>query len=97
VLLDVSTNHIGPEGNYLARSGHTFLAESTPRRGGGRAQTTDDADSDEVPAFARRHTRFFGSRSINRRLLPSRAAGSETSARNMLEELTEAVHAQGDG
>ena len=49
VLLDVVYNHLGPEGNYLARFGPYFTrAYNTPW---GAAVNFDDRDSDEVRRF----------------------------------------------
>src|ERR1700676_168912 len=49
VILDVVYNHLGPEGNYLAKFGPYFTNRyHTPW---GDAVNLDDADSDEVRRF----------------------------------------------
>ena len=49
VILDVVYNHLGPEGNYLAKFGPYFTAKyHTPW---GEAVNLDDRDSDEVRRF----------------------------------------------
>lgn len=49
VILDVVYNHLGPEGNYLAKFGPYFT--NRYRTPWGEAVNLDDADSDEVRRF----------------------------------------------
>ena len=49
VILDVVYNHLGPEGNYLAKFGRYFT--NRYRTPWGDAVNLDDADSDEVRRF----------------------------------------------
>ena len=94
VVLDVVYNHIGPEGNGLAKFGPYFTGRyKTPW---GQALNFDDAHSDEV-----RH--FFISNALewitdyhfDALRLDAVHAILDHSALNFLEELAKAVHEQG--
>lgn len=90
VLLDVVYNHLGPDGNYLARFGPYFTdAYSTPW---GDAVNLDQAGSDQVRQFLidnalmwLRHYHLDGLR------IDAAHAIFDTSALHFLEELQQAV------
>jgi len=92
VLLDVVYNHLGPDGNYLAEFGPYFSARyKTPW---GAALNLDEAGSDEVRQFFVDNARmwieeyhFDGLR------LDAVHELYDASARHLLQELSEAVHA----
>jgi len=92
VLLDVVYNHLGPDGNYLGEFGPFFTKRyATPW---GAAVNLDDAGSDEVRQFIienacmwLREYHFDGLR------LDAVHALFDESARHLLQELAEAVHA----
>jgi maltooligosyltrehalose trehalohydrolase len=95
VLLDVVYNHIGPEGNYLEAFGPYFTHKyATPW---GRALNYDDADSDEVRRFVIDNALYWITEyHIDGLRLDAVHGIFDFSAAHILEELTQAVHTQGD-
>ena len=94
VLLDVVYNHLGPDGNYLARFGPYFTSHwKTPW---GDAINYDAADSDEVRAFVIENAlmwlRDYGFDGLR---LDAVHAIIDERAKHLLEELAENVAALG--
>jgi len=92
VFLDVVYNHVGPEGNYLDQYGPYFTeAYRTPW---GRAVNYDGADSDAVRAFVVENARYWVHEyHLDGLRLDAIHGIFDFSARHILAELTEAVHA----
>lgn len=95
VVLDVVYNHLGPEGNVLARLGSYFTdGYRTPW---GEALNFDGRGSDEVRGFfiqsACRWVRTFA---VDGLRLDAVHAIVDPSARPFIAELSDAVHAAGD-
>jgi maltooligosyltrehalose trehalohydrolase len=93
VILDVVYNHFGPEGNYLAQYGPYFTGSyHTPW---GDAVNFDGPDSDEVRRFVIDNAcRWVGDFHIDALRLDAVHAIFDESARHILEELGDAVHAR---
>jgi maltooligosyltrehalose trehalohydrolase len=95
VLLDVVYNHIGPEGNYLEAFGPYFTDKYTTPWG--RALNYDDMDSDEVRRFAIDNALYWVTEfHVDGLRLDAVHGIFDFSARHLIEELTTAVHTQGD-
>jgi maltooligosyltrehalose trehalohydrolase len=94
-VLDVVYNHVGPEGNYLDAFGPYFTERY--RTPWGRGINFDGRGSDEVRRFfienARRWISDFRFDALR---LDAVHAIVDPSARPFLEELTEAVHQEGE-
>jgi maltooligosyltrehalose trehalohydrolase len=93
-ILDVVYNHIGPEGNVLARYGPYFTERyKTPW---GPALNFDDALSDEVRHFFIENALYWVTEfHFDALRLDAVHAILDHSALNFLEELADAVHTQG--
>ena len=92
VLLDVVCNHVGPEGNHLARFGPYFTDRY--RTAWGAALNFDGAASDEVRAFFIASARqWLDEFHIDGLRLDAAHAITDTSAYPFLHELTDAVRA----
>jgi len=94
VVLDVVYNHLGPEGNYLARFGPYFTDRyQTPW---GPALNFDDAHSDEVRRFfVSNALEWITDYHIDALRLDAVHSILDHSAQNILEELADAVHERG--
>ncbi|HEY8517662.1 MAG TPA: malto-oligosyltrehalose trehalohydrolase [Candidatus Binatia bacterium] len=94
VLLDVVYNHFGPAGNYVERFGPYFTdAYRTPW---GRAVNYDDAGSDEVRRFVIDNAlMWLRDYHVDGLRLDAVHAIHDESARHVLEEMAEEVHALG--
>jgi len=94
VILDVVYNHLGPEGNYLADFGPYFTdAYRTPW---GAAVNFDGAESDEVRRyFLDNATEWVRDLHVDALRVDAVHAIVDPSARPFVEELAEAVHAEG--
>jgi maltooligosyltrehalose trehalohydrolase len=93
-VLDVVYNHFGPEGNYLPYFGHYFTEQyKTPW---GPALNFDDKHSDEVRYFFIANAlEWINDFHFDALRLDAVHAILDNSAFNFLEELAEAVHAEG--
>ena len=95
MLLDVVYNHLGPEGNYLEAFGPYFTHKYTTPWG--RALNYDDANSDEVRRFVIDNALYWVTEfHVDGLRLDAVHGIFDFSARHLIEELTAAVHAQGD-
>ncbi|MGH7823102.1 MAG: malto-oligosyltrehalose trehalohydrolase, partial [Candidatus Binatia bacterium] len=92
VVLDVVYNHLGPEGNYLAEFGPYFTDRyATPW---GDAVNFDGADSDEVRRYFLDNALYWVSEfHLDGLRLDAVHAIYDFSARHILEEIADAVHA----
>ncbi len=94
VVLDVVYNHVGPEGNYLGLYGPYFT--DTYRTPWGPAVNYDGADSDQVRRFVIDNALYWITEYHCDGLRLDAVHGIyDFSALHVLQELTEAVHAQG--
>jgi maltooligosyltrehalose trehalohydrolase len=95
VLLDVVYNHLGPEGNHLARFGPYFTGKyHTPW---GDALNFDEADSDEVRRyFIENALRWIDEFHMDGLRLDAVHAIHDMSARPFLRELCEVVSARAE-
>jgi maltooligosyltrehalose trehalohydrolase len=95
VILDVVYNHLGPEGNYLADFGPYFTDRY--RTPWGCSINYDGPDSDEVRAYFINNALYWVTEfHIDALRLDAIHCIFDCSARHILRELTEAVHAQAD-
>ena len=95
VILDVVYNHVGPEGNYLGTFGPYFTEKY--RTPWGPALNYDDTDSDEVRRFVIDNARYWIEEYHCDGLRLDAVHGIfDFSARHLLEEIAEAVHASGE-
>jgi maltooligosyltrehalose trehalohydrolase len=95
VVLDVVYNHLGPEGNYLGDFGPYFTDRY--RTPWGCAINYDGPDSDEVRAYFINNALYWVTEfHIDALRLDAIHCIFDYSARHILRELTEAVHAQAD-
>jgi maltooligosyltrehalose trehalohydrolase len=93
VVLDVVYNHLGPEGNYLDRFGPYFTRKYTTPWGS--ALNYDDADSEEVRRYIVDNALYWISEyHIDGLRLDAIHGIYDFSATHILQELTEAVHAE---
>ena len=94
VILDCVYNHVGPEGNYLGAYGPYFT--ETYKTPWGKAVNYDGADSDEVRRFVIDNALFWITEyHIDALRLDAIHGIFDFSARHVLRDLTDAVHAQG--
>jgi maltooligosyltrehalose trehalohydrolase len=94
VILDVVYNHIGPEGNYLPNFGPYFTERY--RTPWGQALNFDDAHSDEVRHFFISNAlEWITDYHVDALRLDAVHAILDHSALNFLEELGDAIHAEG--
>ena len=95
VILDVVYNHIGPEGNYLPLYGPYFTEKyKTPW---GPALNYDDADSDEVRRYVVDNALYWITEyHVDGLRLDAVHGIFDFSARHLLQEIAEAVHAQAE-
>ena len=94
VILDVVYNHLGPEGNYLAKFGPYFTDRY--RTPWGEAVNFDGPDSDEVRRFVVGNAcRWIEEFHLDGLRLDALHAIVDQSARHIFEELAAAVHARG--
>jgi maltooligosyltrehalose trehalohydrolase len=93
VILDVAYNHLGPEGNYLESFGPYFTRKySTPW---GPALNYDDAESDEVRRYIIDNALYWVTEfHIDGLRLDAIHGIFDFSARHILRDIAEAVHAQ---
>lgn len=95
VILDVVYNHLGPEGNYLNSYG--FYVTDRYRTPWGDAINFDGPDSDPVRYFFISNALYWISEyHIDALRLDAIHGIYDFSARHILQELTEAVHRQGE-
>ncbi|MFP3200988.1 MAG: malto-oligosyltrehalose trehalohydrolase [Sulfolobus sp.] len=94
VILDVVYNHIGPEGNYLAKLGPYFSQKyKTPW---GLTFNFDDYGSDEVRKFILENVRYwFEVFKIDGLRLDAVHAIFDMSPKHILEEISELAHSLG--
>lgn len=95
VIMDVVYNHVGPEGNYLDDFGPYFTdVYHTPW---GRAVNYDQADSDAVRRFVVDNARMWIEEyHCDGLRLDAVHAMYDFSARHILRDIADAVHAAGD-
>jgi maltooligosyltrehalose trehalohydrolase len=95
VILDVVYNHIGPEGNYLPLYGPYFTEKyKTPW---GPALNYDDADSDEVRRFVVDNALYWTTEyHVDGLRLDAVHGIFDFSAKHLLQEIVESVHAQAE-
>jgi maltooligosyltrehalose trehalohydrolase len=95
VLLDVVYNHLGPEGNYLPLFGPYFTEKyKTPW---GPALNYDDADSDEVRRFIVDNALYWTTEyHVDGLRLDAVHGIFDFSAKHLLQEIAESVHAQAE-
>ena len=95
VILDVVYNHVGPEGNYLPLYGPYFTEKyKTPW---GPALNYDDADSDEVRRYIIDNALYWVTEYHADGLRLDAVHGIfDFSAKHLLQEIVEEVHAQAD-
>lgn len=94
VILDVVYNHLGPEGNYLGDFGPYFTDRY--RTPWGSAINYDGADSDEVRHYIISNALYWVTEyHVDGLRLDAIHGIFDFSARHVLRELGEAVHAQG--
>ena len=94
VILDCVYNHVGPEGNYLGAYGPYFT--ETYKTPWGKAVNYDGADSDEVRRFVIDNAlHWITEYHIDALRLDAIHGIFDFSARHVLRDLTDAVHAQG--
>jgi maltooligosyltrehalose trehalohydrolase len=95
VILDVVYNHLGPEGNHLADLGpYTTERYATPW---GPAVNVDGPDSDQVRRWiVESAVGFVRDHHLDGFRLDAVHGIIDTSATHLLEELTAAVHAEGE-
>ena len=93
VILDVVYNHLGPEGNYLPRYGPYFTDKyKTPW---GAALNYDDAGSDDVRRYMVENSLYWVTEyHIDGLRLDAVHGIFDFSAKHLLEEIAEEVHAQ---
>ncbi|HET8579725.1 MAG TPA: malto-oligosyltrehalose trehalohydrolase, partial [Nitrospiraceae bacterium] len=95
VILDVVYNHLGPEGNYLGDFGPYFTDQY--RTPWGQAINYDGPDSDEVRHYVISNALYWVTEYHMDALRLDAIHGIyDFSARHLLRELTEAVHAEAD-
>jgi maltooligosyltrehalose trehalohydrolase len=93
IVLDVVYNHLGPEGNYLGDYGHYFTDRY--RTPWGEAINYDGPRSDEVRHYVMSNALYWVSEyHIDALRLDAIHGIYDASARHILRELTDAVHAQ---
>ncbi|HKN65778.1 MAG TPA: malto-oligosyltrehalose trehalohydrolase, partial [Gemmatimonadaceae bacterium] len=95
VIIDAVYNHVGPEGNYLPLYGPYFTEKyKTPW---GPALNYDDADSDEVRRYVVDNALYWVTEyHIDGLRLDAVHGIFDFSAKHLLQEIVEAVHAQGE-
>jgi maltooligosyltrehalose trehalohydrolase len=95
VILDVVYNHLGPEGNYLPLYGPYFTEKyKTPW---GPALNYDDADSDDVRRYVVDNALYWVTEyHVDGLRLDAVHGIFDFSAKHLLQEIVEAVHAQAD-
>jgi maltooligosyltrehalose trehalohydrolase len=95
VLLDVVYNHMGPEGNYLPLYGPYFTEKyKTPW---GPALNYDDTDSDEVRRYVVDNALYWVTEyHVDGLRLDAVHGIFDFSAKHLLQEIVEEVHAQAD-
>jgi maltooligosyltrehalose trehalohydrolase len=95
VILDVVYNHIGPEGNYLPTYGPYFTEKyKTPW---GPALNYDDADSDEVRRYVVDNALHWVTEyHVDGLRLDAVHGIFDFSAKHLLQEIVESVHAQAE-
>ena len=95
VLVDVVYNHIGPEGNYLPLLGPYFTEKyKTPW---GPALNYDDTDSDEVRRFIVDNALYWVTEyHVDGLRLDAVHGIFDFSAKHLLQEIVESVHAQAE-
>ena len=95
VILDVVYNHIGPEGNYLPCFGPYFTEKyKTPW---GPALNYDDTDSDEVRRFVVDNALYWTTEyHVDGLRLDAVHGIFDFSAKHLLQEIVESVHAQAE-
>jgi maltooligosyltrehalose trehalohydrolase len=95
VILDVVYNHVGPEGNYLNSFGPYFTEKyKTPW---GPTVNYDDAQSDEVRRFVIDNALYWITEyHVDGLRLDAVHGIFDMSAKHLLQELAEAVHARGE-
>jgi len=95
VILDVVYNHLGPEGNYLGDFGPYFTDQY--RTPWGQAINYDGPDSDEVRHYVISNALYWVTEYHMDALRLDAIHGIyDFSARHILQDLTEAVHAEAD-
>jgi maltooligosyltrehalose trehalohydrolase len=95
VILDVVYNHLGPEGNYLADYGPYFTDRY--RTPWGQAVNYDGPDSDQVCHYFVSNALYWMTEyHVDGLRLDAIHGIYDFSARHILDELAEAVHAQAD-
>jgi maltooligosyltrehalose trehalohydrolase len=93
VILDCVYNHVGPEGNYLGAYGPYFT--ETYKTPWGKAANYDGADSDEVRRFVIDNALYWITEfHIDGLRLDAIHGIFDFSARHVLRDLSDAVHAQ---
>ena len=94
VIMDCVYNHVGPEGNYLGAYGPYFT--ETYKTPWGKAANYDGADSDEVRRFVIDNAlHWITEYHIDALRLDAIHGIFDFSARHVLRDLSDAVHAQG--
>ena len=95
VILDVVYNHLGPEGNYLPLFGPYFTEKyKTPW---GPALNYDDAESDDVRRYVVDNALYWVTEyHVDGLRLDAIHGIFDFSAKHLLQEIVEEVHAQGE-
>jgi maltooligosyltrehalose trehalohydrolase len=95
VIIDAVYNHVGPEGNYLPLYGPYFTEKyKTPW---GPALNYDDADSDEVRRYVVDNALYWVTEyHVDGLRLDAVHGIFDFSAKHLLQEIVEAVHAQAE-